>query len=429
MLDSILKIEISGPAVMTAAVVTGVVFFLVLFLRPTARWALTATIAIAAAVVAGAITVWVVEDVLDVFHVGLTPRVWFWALAGCGALGLALVSFRHSPAWRKVVAAVSIPVFMLVAALGINTEFGLNKTLGSAFGVSTEGAIALNKPDPNATNPAGPLWQHWKPPSGMPTQGKVGTQVIPATASGFDARPAGLYLPPAALTANPPQLPLFVLMMGQPGLPDPQYVSAALDEFAARNNGLAPIAIVADQIGPDQNDTLCLDTSTYGKVQTYINVDVVNWAKANLNILTDRKDWTIAGYSNGGQCAISFAVKYPDMWGNVVDISGEEFPGAEDPEGNLATIFNGNQADYDAQKPINIMKGKQFPDTTAVFTAGSDDVTYVAAAKAVSAAARASGMTVTYYEVPNGGHVGIALNDGLTEGFDVLYPRLGLSRQ
>jgi enterochelin esterase-like enzyme len=162
-------------------------------------------------------------------------------------------------------------------------------------------------------------------------------------------------------------------------------------------------------------------------VEKYINVDVVNWAKANLNILPDRDHWTIAGYSNGGQCAISFALKYPKMWGNVVDISGEEFPGAEDPAGNLAEIFGGNQAAYDAQKPINIMKGKQFPDTTAVFTAGSDDVTYVAAAKAVSAAAKASGMTVTYYEVPNGGHVGIALNAGLTKGFEVLYPRLGLS--
>lgn len=427
-MNTLLKIEISGPLVMTIAAVIGLAFFLVLFLKPSARWALTAVLAVAVAVLVGWLTVWIVEDVMDIFHVGLTPRVWFWALACFGGLGLAVVSFRRSRPWRKVVAAVSIPVFALVAALGINTEFGLNKTLGSALGISTEGTIHLSKPDPNASNPAGPLWQNWTPPATMPAHGKAGTQVIPATSSGFNARPAGIYLPPAALTENPPKLPLFVLMMGQPGLPDPQYVSAALDEFAAKNNGLAPIAIVADQIGPDQDDTLCLDTAKYGNVQKYINEDVVNWAKANLNILTDRDHWTIAGYSNGGQCAISFAVKYPDLWGNVVDISGEEFPGAEDPAGNLAEIFGGNQAAYDAQKPINIMKGKQFPHTTAVFTAGSDDITYVAAAKAVSAAAQASGMAVTYYEVPNGGHVGIALNDGLTKGFEVLYPRLGLSR-
>jgi hypothetical protein len=37
-------------------------------------------------------------------------------------------------------------------------------------------------------------------------------------------------------------------------------------------------------------------------------------------------------------------------------------------------------------------------------------------------------MTVTNYEVPNGGHVVKALNGGLNKGFEVLYPRLGLSR-
>ncbi|MFJ4209945.1 alpha/beta hydrolase [Paenarthrobacter sp. NPDC089675] len=426
-MNELLKLEITGPVVMTVAVAVGVGMFLLLLLRPSSRWTVTAILGIAAAAVLGWLTVWLVEDVLDVFHVGLTPRVWFWAISGFAALGLAVVTFRHSPRWRKVAAAFSIPVFVLVSALGINMEFGLNNTLGSALGIPTQDPIKLAKPNPDERVPSGPLWRNWQPPANMPAAGKVGTQVIPPTDSGFNARPAGIYLPPAALTANPPKLPLFVLMMGQPGLPDPQYVAAALDDFAARNNGLAPIVIVADQIGPNEDDTLCLDTPTYGNVEKYINVDVVNWAKANLNILPDRDHWTIAGYSNGGQCAISFAVKYPQMWGNVVDISGEEYPGAEDPAGNLADIFEGDQAAYNAQMPINIMKGKQFPDTTAVFTAGSDDVVYVAAAKAVSAAAKAAGMHVTYYEVPNGGHVGIALNAGLAKGFEVLYPRLGLS--
>ncbi|WP_347110499.1 alpha/beta hydrolase-fold protein [Paenarthrobacter sp. S56] len=426
-MNDLLRIEITGPVVMTVAVALGVGMFLLLFLRSSPRWANRALLGMAVAALLGWLALWLVVDVLDVFHVGLSPRVWFWAISGFAALGLAVVTFRRSPRWRKAAAAISIPVFISVSALGINKEFGLNNTLGSALGIPTQDPIQLAKPHPDDPASKGPLWEHWKPPSNMPAKGEVGTQVIPATESGFNARPAGIYLPPAALTPNPPKLPLFVLMMGQPGLPDPQYVAAALDEFAARNNGLAPIAVVADQIGPDQDDTLCLDTATYGNVEKYINVDVVNWAKSNLNILADRDHWTIAGYSNGGQCAISFAVKYPQMWGNVVDISGEEYPGAEDPSGNLAQIFQGDQAAYDAQMPINIMKGKQFTKTTAVFTAGSDDPVYVAAAQAVSAAARAAGMTVTYYEVPGGGHVGVSLDAGLIKGFEVLYPRLGLS--
>jgi hypothetical protein len=64
---------------------------------------------------------------------------------------------------------------------------------------------------------------------------------------------------------------------------------------------------------------------------------------------------------------------------------------------------------------------------TAVFTAGSQDPTYIQAAKDVSSEAQAVGMTITYYEVPGAGHVGDALTGGLQEGFTVMYPVLGLS--
>ena len=90
----------------------------------------------------------------------------------------------------------------------------------------------------------------------------------------------------------------------------------------------------------------------------------------------------------------------------------------------------GDQSAFEAAKPINIMKAAApgaYDGVTAVFTAGSEDPTYIAAAKDVSAEAQAVGMAITYYEVPGAGHVGDALTGGLTEGFTVLYPVLGLS--
>ena len=51
----------------------------------------------------------------------------------------------------------------------------------------------------------------------------------------------------------------------------------------------------------------------------------------------------------------------------------------------------------------------------------------MAAADSVAAAARAAGMTVTRYDVPGAGHTGVALKDGLAEGFTVLFPVLGLA--
>ncbi len=428
MLRHVMALDISSGPFYLSVMVLGSVFLVVLFLRPSNRWTITAVAALLAGALLGFLTVWLVEDVFDVFRIGFTAGTWFWVIVIFAALALAVTSFRHSARWRQLVAAMSIPVFLLVAVLGINAEFGLNKTLGSLLGISTEATIELAKPaHPASTAPAGPLYSRWKAPADMPATGKTGTQPIAGITSGFTARDAAIYLPPAAQTANPPQLPVVVMLMGQPGAPTTEFVAPILDKYAAEHGGLAPIVVVADQIGPDQNDTLCLNTAKFGNVESYVNTDVVNWVKSNLNVLPDRKFWTIAGYSNGGQCSISFGAKHPEIWGNILDISGEEFPGAEQPAENLADIFGSDQAAYDAQKPINIMAKALYRDTTAIFTVGSDDTEYVSQAKTVEAAAKAAGMNTTYFEVLNGGHVIGALNGGLEKGFEILYPRLGLA--
>jgi poly(3-hydroxybutyrate) depolymerase len=153
----------------------------------------------------------------------------------------------------------------------------------------------------------------------------------------------------------------------------------------------------------------------------------VNWAIANLNVTRDHRYWTIAGYSNGGQCAISFIAKHPALWSNVVDISGEEYPGSDAPASVLNDVFRGDQAAYDAQKPVNLLAATKLPGTFGVFTVGSNDTAYIPGVQRTVAAAAAAGMNTTYYEVPNGGHVLPALTDGLKKGFELLYPRLGLT--
>lgn len=426
MTKAVLDMVVDEGPVLWAAVAVFAALFALLLLRRSKRWIPKALAAVAAGGLVGAATVLVLDKVVDAFKIPIPRFAWLWAVLGLAALGLAVASTWGVPRWRRVVAVVAVPVFALVPALGVNAAFGLNKTLGSVLGIPTAEAILLKPPTTATSTPAGPLYQDWTAPADLPSKGTTGTVEIPATVSGFTARPAGLYLPPAAMVAHPPKLPLMVLMMGQPGWPDPKMVSGMLDTFAASHQGLAPIVVVADQIGPDMNDTLCLDSVRYGKVETYINTDVANWARAKLNILPDRAHWALAGYSNGGQCALSFAVKHPQLWGNLLDVSGELYPGAENPADNLANIFAGNQGAYDAQKPLNIMAGKRF-DTTAVFTAGAQDSVYAQIAADLAAAATSSGMATTLYLVPGAGHVGPALTDGLAKGFEVLNPVLGLA--
>ncbi|GAA4351212.1 alpha/beta hydrolase [Microbacterium rhizosphaerae] len=382
-----------------------------------------------------AIIVFVVSNITDAFGEQLQLEILWWAVAAFGAVGLAVANLWRSRWWRKTIAVLSIPVFIAAGAVGINAVFGLNATVADMLGISVRHPIALPKPSPTATDqPAwtpgdGSLYQAWRPPADMPHLGQQGTVTIPATVSGFHARPAGLYLPPAALVKDAPPLPLVILMMGYPGNPSPARVASVVEQYQLKHQGLAPIVLVADQIGT-QGDPTCADSKMYGNAQTYITKDVVAWAAAHLHVIEDPKYWAIMGYSNGGGCAIKYGALMPQTFGTIVDISGEPYPGSVHPPLALARIFAGNVAAFEASKPINIMRkapAGTYNGVHAVFTYGADDHKYGPDAKLVSSVARSVGMDVTLTPIPGATHIGLAFTGGVAAGLDVLYPLWGLS--
>lgn len=429
-MDSLLALPVIDGPVPWVLLGLSLIVLLVLVIRPwTARRLLGAAIGIAAGA-AVAVAAVVIADATDAFGMPLPAFVLWSAMGMLAAVGLAIASFWGTRWWRKLIAALGIIVFVTTGAIWINAQFGINPTLGSIFGIVPDENLDL--PDGASTGvpaPDKPLYETWNAPAGMPATGKVGTQVIPATTSGFDARPAGIYLPPAAQVADPPALPVIVFMMGQPGNPDPSYIAAALDEYAAQHDGLAPIAVVADQIGADQVDTACADSRAYGNAKSYILDDVVPWIRANLHVIDDPRYWAIGGYSNGGGCAIALAAEHPELWKNVMDISGEPFPGAEQVDNVIANIYGGDRAAFEASKPVNVLAAHPgaYTGMTAAFTAGGNDPEYVSAAKTVSDAARSAGMTVSNDVIPGAGHVVDALTAGLTITIGKMYPALGLA--
>ncbi len=434
MFDGLLSVNIvQGPVVTTVLVLAAVAFLYLLLRTPTLDWAVTASMALVVGSLTGVVVVWLVVDVFNTFGMTLGFEVTAWVMATFSGICLAIVNLWNARWWRKTIAGIAILVFVLAGTLGINAYFGLDRTVASLLNIPIAKPLSLSpKPSLSAAPlvpsvAQEPLWKRWVPPAGMPSKGRIGTEVIPATKSGFKARPAGIYLPPAALVANPPALPLVVMMMGQPGNPDPAFASGVLNWFASQHNGLAPIVIVADQLGSPYVDPACANSVKYGNVETYITQDVVDWAVTRFNIIRDRQAWTLVGYSNGGACAMTYAAKYPAVWGNVLDISGEEYPGAGNPAKVIREVFQGNQAAFDAQKPITIMAKTSYTNMAAVFTVGSNDPRYIVQAKRVYAAAKAAGIMASYVEIPNGGHVFGALNGGLEQGFLILYPRLGLA--
>ncbi|MCM3500682.1 esterase [Microbacterium sp. P26] len=413
-------------AVCSAVAVLGVIAVLV---WPRRRLTLTLSIGVGAGVV-----MFIVAKVLEAMNTFEGPlpgaSVW-WAAGAVAAIGVGFVGIFRRPWGRRLVGSVTVVAALGAGILGVNASYGVTHNLAAILGVQALDPATLPAKTTSTADPA-TLYQTWSPPVDMPATGSVsaltGATKIPT--GQYAARDASLYLPPAALVANPPALPLMVFMMGQPGSPDPTALAKALDAFAAKNKGLAPIAIVVDQLTAPDRDPACVDSSTYGAVATYINQLVPQWAEQNLNIVADHRYWTIGGFSNGGSCAAMYGSKYPAIWGQMLDVMGNEFPGSEHVPQTVADVYGGDAAAFQANKPSVIMASAPagtYAGHTAIFTWGSLDTTYGPGQQANAAAAQAAGFTVLTYVVEGAGHTGEALDGSLAYAIPALAPALGLA--
>lgn len=401
--------------------------------RMTRRRMLRALLAVVVGAAVG-VGICLAVDALDTFGTPLPDQVPWWVGAGFAGVALGIVHLWDSGAWRKVVAVLAVVGSLLSSALGVNIAFGIDRTVGDVLELSALPAAGTFATPLATTTPAAdpPLYQTWRPPADMPTHGEVrqlsGAQRIPSTA-GFVPRDAAIYLPPAALVADPPALPVIVQMMGLPGSPTPTAIQTAVDAFAAAHDGLGPIVIVADQLGSSRQNPGCADSAAFGGVDTYFNVDIPHWIRTHLRTMPGPAAWTISGYSNGGACSFLYGAQHPDVWNAFVSISGEEYPGMEDPAPVLQQVFHGDQAAFDANKPENVLAAHRgdYAGHFALFTAGSDDRVYHPAAQRAAEHAEAAGFETRFYTVPGAGHVGPALSGGLDEELRVLAPRWGLA--
>jgi len=432
MRDWVLKLDVvEGPLAYIVWGFAALCVVVLLWRRPTLGRVLASVIAVLAGALIGVGVIFLI-NATQAFGGTIPREVLWWLTGGLAALGVTIAAFWDSRLWRKLFALVSIVAIVVAIAFGINAAFGINRTIGDVVGISTlDDFTPLPSPMPGDST-AGPLYAHWSPPADMPAKGEVrqlaGAHRIVSTA-GFVPREASIYLPPAALIDSPPALPVVVHMMGKPGDPNPQFIQEALDGIAAKNRGLAPIVIVADQLGDPTVNPACVDSEAYGGVSTYFNTDIPAYIEENLPVSRDRALWTISGYSNGGACAFVWAAAHPEIWGNVISISGEEFPGMEEPDAVLRTVFGGDASAYDDAKPAALLakNAGAFDGHVAIFTAGEFDRAYIEHAEANAALAKEAGFETTMHIVPGADHVVTALRGGLPFAFTTLYPHIGLS--
>ena len=427
---------LSGPFVIAVYAVAALTLLLMVFVVPGRRWRRSnwLLVVLAAAVLGaalGLLLTWLLSDVLDLFGASLTTVARVWIALGFAALSLSVVSFWRA-SWKRMIANVlAIVLFAGTTAMTINIDFGQYPTIRSALGISAYADKPL--PDLHTASPgAEPTIAGWTAPAGMPAVGSVSTVTIPATVSGFKARDAVVYLPPAALTDNPPKLPVMIMLSGQPGSPDAPLETAklqqSLDAYAAAHQGLAPIVVSPDQLGAPDANPMCVD-GALGNSATYLTVDVPAWITANLPVLAGPHYWGIGGLSQGGTCSIQLGAAHPELFGNILDASGEEFPKIGDEQTTVDQGFAGDTAKYEAAKPAAILAAHApYSDTFAVFGVGGDDADYLPGVKTIYADAQAAGMTATYIEVPGSAHDATTWAAVFKQGMTLIADRWGLDR-
>ena len=408
---------VGGPFLIGLYLLTGLFVAGLLLRRQGVRAAALTLALVLAGAVAGWVLVWLVSDVWDLFGVSMSTPTRLWTAGLVGALVLAVTNLFGARPRRRVLAVVAIPLCLLTAAAGINAEFGQFNTVRAALGIPLYGALtdALAGPVPPITD----------------TRGTVGTVTIPATVSGFAAREAMVYLPAAARTAKPPVLPVIEMLSGQPGSPSDLFtagrLAGILDAWAATHHGLAPIVVVPDQLGAPDRNPMCVD-SKLGNSDGYLTVDVPAWIRAHYRVAAAPGGWAIAGFSQGGTCSIQLGADHPELYGTVLDISGELAPKAGNPQQTVQAGFAGSAAAYAAAAPSAILAAHApYRALHIIFAVGGDDTRYIAWTNTLRAAAERAGATTDLLVSPGTAHDWHTVVYALTRALPLLAAHTGLT--
>lgn len=357
----------------------------------------------------------------------------YWALGILGIqLAFALAVRRRTPLAGRVAGIAAALIVLLAVACTVNLAYAQYPTVRSLVNPPSATDDPLPRPAAvDATLPAASE-RTWVPPSDMPGEGRVYRAEIPAAASKYKSATALIYLPPAYL-ADPGavNLPVLVLIHGQPGSPNDWLISGRIaemmDDFASRHAGLAPVVVMPDASNDSNpNWPLCMDTSVSASA-TYLARDLPAWIQQQLGVGTaGPQQWAVAGYSYGGTCAVQLAANFPDAYPTFVDISGENEP--TDSEGHQAlldTYFGGDGKAFAEQNAVDRFGRMPFPGLAGKIVVGREDTVYGPEGRQVYEAARAAGVDVQLQELP-GGHSWLVWRAGLENNLDWLGARLGI---
>jgi S-formylglutathione hydrolase FrmB len=324
----------------------------------------------------------------------------FYALAALVVFTttVAIVGFRADGRWQRLDSVVAVVASIALIGVVVNGHYDYYPTVGNLFGKVSKDQLALPELET--------VRDQVRSSGELPKTGYTVHLSIPGTTSGFQAREAYVWFPPAYFAKDPPTLPVLMMLHGIPGGPADWFVGGEADDvadaFAAAHDGKAPILVMPDVTGSDFNDTECTD-SPRGKVETYLTTDVPDYVTKNLGVEADGTEWGVAGLSMGGYCAVMLSLRHPTQFTVFGDYSGLDRPTIDPPGSALTDLFAGDQATLDAYSPMKILDGRTFAGTAGWFEVGQQDSEPLQDTEELAGKAQAAGLATCVLVRP-GGH-------------------------
>lgn len=353
-----------------------------------------------------------------------------WVGVAVFALLIAVAGWQSGSLRHRVLAPVAVVLTLLAAAGMVNDYYAYYPTLASVFdgGVHNRTSFAELRRRGLLTHlhaAAVPVGAR----TPVPEKGRIISVAIPPIASGFHARNALVYLPPAWFQRPRPRLPTIVLLAGSPGSPGDWFRAGFADitanRWAATHNGAAPVLVVPDENGSFVSDSECVDRPR-ARAETYVVADVRNFMIQTFDAPPEPGMWAIGGLSEGGTCALVLGLRHPDMFGAFADYSGDPAPTIGSPRTNLRLLFGGSVQEEQTYDPAALLTSHRYPLFGAWFELGSSDHSLMAPTMRLARLAAVAGADA-HFVVRSGSHTFWVFHRSFADSLPWMWQRFELS--
>jgi S-formylglutathione hydrolase FrmB len=328
-----------------------------------------------------------------------------------------------------VLASVAVVLTLLTAAGMVNDYYAYYPTVASLFdgGVHNRTSFAELRRRGLLTHLHAAAVPVGGPTTVVPDEGRIISVFIPPTFSGFHARHALVYLPPAWFQRPRPRLPTVMLLGGTPGSPSDWFRAGFADvtsnRWAATHNGAAPVLVVPDLNGSFMGDTECVDRPR-ALAETYLVADVRDFMIRTFDAPPEPGMWALGGLSEGGTCSLVLALRHPNLFSAFADYAGDPRPNLGSARASLRSLYNGSVQVQQSYDPAALLASHRYPGLGAWFELGSHDGRIAPTSRLVGLASSAG--ADVHFVLRSGSHTFWVFHEAFADSLPWLWQRFVL---